>query len=115
MHIPWKTVKKNLTHKEKILEAIGLLGVRVSIVPGSGMDWHNAYAPNRATTKLLAHKTAGDFQLPAFVDLHHNLATQHYAIRLTVFDKIPLLAKIGRGLMVILAVGAQVGLSFIAV
>ena len=37
MHVPWKVMKKNLTHKEKALEAMGLLGVRVSIVPGSGV------------------------------------------------------------------------------
>ena len=79
------------------------------------MDWLNVYGPDRAPAKPLALNAPGDFQLPAFVDLRHNLATQHYVIRMTVFDKIPLLAKIGRGLMVLLAVGVQVGLSCIAV
>ncbi|KAL4905016.1 hypothetical protein BDW74DRAFT_178583 [Aspergillus multicolor] len=114
-HILRDTMRKNLTHKERALDALGLLGVWVSIMPVSSMGWHDSHDLDRALAKPLELEALDGFQIASCINSHHNLVAQHFLVRMTVFDKRPLVTKIGRGLMVLLAVGAQVGLSFIAV
>ncbi|RDW70891.1 uncharacterized protein DSM5745_08402 [Aspergillus mulundensis] len=111
----WKAAKHDLNHKEKALAALGLLDVRAEIVPSPEENLYHARtsSTSRSAFRPLKLITMSDLSLSVFSKVLTQMSPGEYTVRFTVFDKQPLITKIGRAVVVVLAVGAQVGLSFV--
>ncbi|KAI9369619.1 hypothetical protein BJX61DRAFT_545392 [Aspergillus egyptiacus] len=109
----WKSIKHNLERKEKRLAALRLLGVRASAVPLSEAGC--AISNDTGSVGAVVERSSNweDFRLSTFAPFFDDLGDGHYIIRLTLFDRRPIVSTIGRAALLVLTTGLQIALAVI--
>ncbi|KAL2831584.1 hypothetical protein BJY01DRAFT_254251 [Aspergillus pseudoustus] len=104
----------SLSRKEKFLVELGPLGIRISVRP---IHTPAPFIPDAAgpvTTLASSLKTLDNLKFSAFVDAFSEIDANHYyTFHFTLFEKRPLVMKIGRAVIVLLPLGVQIGFSLL--
>ncbi|KAL2863206.1 uncharacterized protein BJX67DRAFT_266737 [Aspergillus lucknowensis] len=109
----WETIKRSLDRKEKVLAALELLGIRACAIPISEVGYESSADTDSVSSRVESLSDLANFELSTFASFFDELDDGPFVIRLTLFDKQPMLSMIGRGAFLLLTIGLQVGLAVV--